>query len=313
MTTSPAEKPPAARASHLARGTVAYDQTGTPFHSLTWTSPDGLRLHARDYGPETSQHLPLICLPGLTRNARDFEPVAAHLASQGMRVIAVDSRGRGGSAWDPRPQNYNVMVELDDVHGLLDLLELSRVNVMGTSRGGVLMMISALKRPDLFEKAILNDIGPKVELEGLLKIKAQIGRDLGALTWEKATFALSVSQGSLFPRLEPAAWERYARRLWRDVNGTPVPDYDPALRATTASLTPETQLPENWDGFLALTRRPTLVLRGSLSDILSVDTLNEMRKRAPGLHVHEVIDEAHVPLLEDAPTLDAITRFLMTA
>lgn len=288
------------------------DQLGTSYRELTWSSPDGVNIRARDYGPREGAQLPLLCLPGLTRNARDFEPVAAYFAARGVRVIVVDSRGRGASDWDPNPVNYNVFRELDDVHGLLDALHIDRVAALGTSRGGILMMMSALKRPDLIQKAILNDIGPRVELDGLLKIKETVGREFADLTWDKAVFALSVGQGSFFPRLDPAGWERYARRLWKDVAGKPVRDYDPALKATVGSLTPETQLPENWDGFAALARWPTLVLRGSLSDILSEATLEEMRVRFPAIVSHVVPDEAHVPLLEDAPTLAAIERLLLS-
>lgn len=291
---------------------VLCDQLGTSYHEVAWLSVDGVTIRARDYGPRDSAHLPLLCLPGLTRNARDFEPVAAHFASRGMRVVAVDSRGRGASDWDPNPANYNVFRELEDVHGLLDALQIDQVAALGTSRGGILMMMSALKRPDLIRKVILNDIGPRVELGGLLKIKETVGREFADLTWDRAVFALSVGQGSLFPRLDPSGWERYARRLWKDVDGKPVRDYDPALRATVASLTPETSLPENWDGFAALAQWPTLVLRGSLSDILSAATLDDMRARFPAISAHVVPDEAHVPLLEDAPTLAAMERLLLS-
>lgn len=287
------------------------DQLGTHHRVLSWQTPDGLMIRARDYGPRDSSHLPLLCLPGLTRNARDFEPVASYFATRGMRMIVVDSRGRGASDWDPNPANYNVFRELADVHGILDALEIDKVAALGTSRGGILMMLSALQRPELIQKAILNDIGPRVELGGLLKIKDAIGRGFADLTWDKAVFALSVSQGTLYPRLDPAGWERYARRLWKDVDGKPVRDYDPTLTATVATLTPETKLPENWDGFAALARWPTLVLRGSLSDILSAATLEEMQARFPAIITHVVPDEAHVPLLEDTPTLAAIERLLL--
>lgn len=298
--------------SVITHGQMVRDQMGTQYRELSWTAPDGVTIRSRDYGPRDTSRLPLLCLPGLTRNARDFEPVAAYFAARGMRVIVVDSRGRGASDWDANPANYNVFRELDDVYGVLDALEIGRVAALGTSRGGILMMLSALKRPDFVQKCILNDIGPRVELGGLLKIKETVGRVFADLTWDKAVFALSVGQGSLYPRLDPAGWDRYARRLWKDVDGKPVRDYDPALSATVASLTPETRMPENWDGFAALVRWPTLVLRGGLSDILSEATLDEMRARFPDIATHLVPDEAHVPLLEDAPTLTAMEKLLLS-
>jgi pimeloyl-ACP methyl ester carboxylesterase len=313
MTSQLTEKRAGSTDTPVAIGALQQDLLGTTFRLLTWTGPDGVRIRARDYGSPNTAKLPLLCLPGLTRNARDFEPVASHLVPRGARLIVIDSRGRGASDWDPNPANYHVMQELDDVYGLVDALGVAHVAALGTSRGGILMMISALKRPDFIQKSILNDIGPRVELGGLLKIKEVVGRTLTALTWDRAIFALSVSQGSQFPRLDHAGWERYARRLWRDVDGRPVLDYDPALAATTASLTPATKLPENWDGFASLAQGPTLVIRGALSDILSLETLEDMIRCHPGLLVHEVPDEAHVPLLEDEPTLAQIERLLLTA
>ena len=290
----------------------AIDLLGTTYRPLGWRSADGLQLAGRAYGDPESVRLPLLCLAGLTRNARDFEPVAAHLVPLGFRVITIDSRGRGRSDWDPNPANYTPMTELLDVFTLIDGLDLKAVSAIGTSRGGILMMLGALARPGLFRRSILNDIGPKIELEGLLKIKGYVGRDLGEMTWEKAVFALSVSQGRNFPRLDDAGWERYARRLWRDEAGRPVNDYDPALSQGMSALTEATKLPESWDGFAALAQNPVLALRGGLSDILSDEVVTEMVHRHPTVQRHEVPDEAHAPLLEDEATLTLISRFLIS-
>jgi len=294
------------------RGDVGADQLGTPYRPLTWTSADGIKLAGRDYGDPASRHLPLVCMAGLTRNGRDFEPVAAHLVPLGGRVITLDSRGRGASDWDPNPANYTPMTELMDAFTALDGLGLQQVAALGTSRGGILMMLGALARPGFFQRSILNDIGPRIELDGLLKIKGYVGRDLGALTWEKAVFSLSVGQGRNYPRLDDAGWHRFARRIWRDVNGRPVPDYDPALALGMTALTEDTRMPESWEGFAELAKHPVLVLRGGLSDILSEETAREMVRRHPAtVTAVEVPDEAHVPLLEDDATLDRITQFLM--
>jgi len=286
------------------------DALGTPYHALSWTSADGLRLAARDYGDLGSARPPLVCLAGLTRNARDFEPLAAHLVPLGYRLIAPDSRGRGRSDWDPSPERYIPKIELDDALTLIDGLGITRVSLFGTSRGGLLAMLAATARPGFIDRTILNDIGPQIELGGLLKIKNYVGRDLGDMTWEQGVFALSISLGKSYPRLDHAGWTRYARRLWRDQGGKPVNDYDPAIGLGFAGITEATKLYEPWDEFAALAEAPILVLRGSLSDILSAEGVAEMQRRFPAVESLEVPDEAHVPLLEDSLTLDRITAFL---
>ena len=294
----------------VSRLDVIQDPLGTAFEPLEWQSSEGLKLAGRDYGAKNGADLPILCLAGLTRNSRDFEPLAAHLVAMGRRIITVDYRGRGLSDRDPQPDRYSPLVELADTLALIDGLGLQSVQAIGTSRGGILLMLGALIRPQLFERAILNDVGPKIDLQGLLRIKSYVGRDLGDMTWEQAQFALSVSQGAGFPTLDGAGWQRYARRLWRDVGGKPVSDYDPALALGLASLTPETKLPELWEGFDALAQKPVLVLRGGLSDILTDRILNEMTERQPSIACHVIPDEAHAPLLEDDETLGVIERFL---
>ncbi len=312
MTQQPTEPTPPHLSPEIVTGDIEVDQFGTPYLPLTWQSADGLRLGGRTYGSERSAYLPLICLPGLTRNSRDFEPVAAHLVPLGFRIITIDSRGRGASEWDPNPANYTPTTELQDALALIDSLGLQHISALGTSRGGILMMLGALVRPDLFQRSILNDIGPRLELDGLLKIKGYVGRDLGEMTWEKAIFALSVSQGLIFPRLDDAGWERYARRLWRDKSGHPVADYDPTLALGLSGLTEDTKLPEAWEGFTALAQNSVLILRGGLSDILSPETMSEMAARCPTVQLHEIPNEGHAPLLEDAASLERITQFLMS-
>jgi pimeloyl-ACP methyl ester carboxylesterase len=287
------------------------DALGTLYQPLRWKVTDGLHLMGRDYGVSGTQTLQVVCLPGLTRNSRDFEPVAAHLVPLGFRVVTIDSRGRGESDRDPNPANYTPMRELIDALALLDGLGLTKVAAIGTSRGGMLMMLGALARPDLFARSILNDIGPRIELDGLLKIKGYVGRAFGEMTWDQAVFALSVSQGKNFPRLDDDGWHRFARRIWRDEGGRPVNDYDPALALGMASLTADTQMPEAWDALAALAKNPVLVIRGGLSDILSNATVEDMQRRHPTIERWDVPYEAHAPLLEDAPTLDRITRFLL--
>ena len=294
----------------VARGPQITDALGTSFRPLRWFGRNGIGLAGRDYGPSDSRLPPVVCLPGLTRNARDFEPVAAHFVGLGRRVIVTDSRGRGLSQWDPDPRNYNARIEMEDVVDLLAGLGVPRAALVGTSRGGILAMLMALAAPELIDRTVMNDIGPHIELAGLLKIKGYVGRGLGQIDWPTAIASLRIGQQTQFPRLDAAGWERYARRLWADVGGRPAIDYDPALSLGMAGLTPDTVLPDMWEAFAKLAEKPVMVLRGTLSDILSAETVAEMVGRHPTVTAVDVVDEGHAPLLEDAATLQAISRFL---
>ncbi|MGZ2423499.1 pimeloyl-ACP methyl ester carboxylesterase [Rhizobium laguerreae] len=165
------------------------DMDAGGFQERFYTSSDGLRLYARDYRPDQAAaagRLPVICLPGLTRNTRDFHPLALLLSrdtTMPRRVIALDSRGRGNSAWDENKANYNLAIEAGDVLAACAALGIERAIFIGTSRGGLILHLIAATRPDLLEAVILNDIGPVLEAEGLARIRDYLngGRKAGGL------------------------------------------------------------------------------------------------------------------------------------
>ena len=273
-------------------------------------SPDGLKLHARCYGPNNATTLPIVCLPGLTRTTADFEFLALSLANRGRRVIAIDYRGRGLSDHDSNPASYNVGVELTDLITVLAALRIAPAIFIGTSRGGILAMMLAALRPDLIAAVILNDIGPVIELEGLLRIKGYVGKMPAPRDLNEAAAILRTLFGAQFPRLTDAHWQISAQRSFRQQNGRLVPTYDPALAATLDAVTPDTPLPPMWPQFEALASVPVMVIRGALSDILSNETVAEMKVRHPSLQVVEVPDEGHAPLLIDAETIGRIEVFI---
>jgi pimeloyl-ACP methyl ester carboxylesterase len=277
--------------------------------SLFVTAQDGLRLHVRAYGARASRALPVVCLPGLARTAADFESLAATLSSD-RQVLAVDYRGRGKSDYDHNPANYNLQVELADLLAVLTAVGIGQAVFIGTSRGGILTMLLAVARPTAIAGCVLNDIGPVIELKGLMRIKGYVGKLSQPASFREAAEALQQRFGSHFPKWDDADWLAFARRTFKEAGGRIVPDYDIKLATILDAMTPERPLPPLWKEFDALARVPVMVVRGTNSDILSAATVEAMRKRRRSLDVVEVVDEGHTPRLTDPQTAGRIAAFV---
>jgi pimeloyl-ACP methyl ester carboxylesterase len=277
--------------------------------SLFVTAQDGLRLHVRAYGARASAALPVVCLPGLARTAADFESLAATLSSN-RQVLAVDYRGRGRSDYDHNPANYNLQVELADVLGVLTAFGIGPAVFIGTSRGGILTMLLAVARPTAIAGCVLNDIGPVIELGGLMRIKSYVGKLPQPASFREAADVLQQRFGSHFPKWSDADWLAFARRTFKEANGRIVADYDIKLATILDGITPELPLPPLWKEFDALARLPVMVVRGTNSDILSEATVEAMRARRRSLDVVEVADEGHTPRLTDPQTVGRIAAFV---
>lgn len=286
------------------------------FIERRFCAPDGLTLSARVYGAQIEGPLPAVCLPGLTRNARDFHELALFLsrdAARPRKVVAFDYRGRGRSDHDPDWRNYDARVEADDVSAGLTALDVARAAFIGTSRGGLIVFLLAAARPAAIAAAVLNDIGPVVEGAGLAGIRAYLERAPKPASFEEAARILKAANGAAFAALAERDWQRMARTIYRDDAGRPVPDFDPNLLRTLKGIDLNRPLPVFWPQFLGLARIPVLAIRGENSMLLSSDTLAAMARAHPRIETITVDGQGHAPLLETGDLPRRIARFLDAA
>ncbi|MBZ9905217.1 alpha/beta hydrolase [Mesorhizobium sp. BR115XR7A] len=283
------------------------------FSDFFYAAPDGLRLHARVYGEANSAHWPVVCLPGLTRNARDFHELALYLSTRSAfarKVIAFDYRGRGQSAYDPDVSHYNVGVEAGDILAGLTALGIKQAAFIGTSRGGLIIHVLGAMQPAALKAIVLNDIGPVIEPAGLDHIRAYLDPTPRPKSRAETVDALRDTHSSDFPALASADWERMASALYRETDQGLMPDFDPRLVETLAALDLSKKLPDLWAQFEALAVMPMLVIRGASSRLFSVETLEEMKKRHPNLEAITVEGQGHAPFLETGSLPIAVAAFL---
>jgi pimeloyl-ACP methyl ester carboxylesterase len=286
---------------------------GVAIEDLWFTAKDGLKLHALAAGPQDAEALPAICLPGISRTAEDFRQLLEAFASHGKnprRAIALNSRGRGLSARDPNPANYTVPVEIGDLLAVLDAEKITRAVFVGTSRGGILTMVMGGVRPQAIAGAVLNDIGPVLDMKGLLRIKAYVGKMPQPASWTEAAMSLRQAMGEQFPAFDEAKWLDYARRTWMNGKDGFTPRSDPLISTALADIDPNVPPPDLWKQFEALAAAaPVLVIRGEHSDLLSRETVAAMRARKPALESIEIPGQGHAPFLVDAATIGPILAF----
>ncbi len=285
-----------------------------PFVDWFWQSRDGLSLYARDYaGVGDEARLPIICLHGLTRNSKDFADVAPWLAGTGRRVLVPDVRGRGLSDRDPDPSHYVPKVYARDVLDLMRSLGLARAVFLGTSMGGIITMTMMAMRPKAVAAAILNDVGPEVAPEGIARIMSYVGKTVEVRDWGQAADYVRRTNGAAFPDYGAAEWDRFARQVFRDNAGMPELDYDARILLPLLQHKPGRHGWLAWLLFRWLARkRPTLLVRGANSDVITKAIADRMARKAPRLRRVEVPGVGHAPMLTEPAAVDAINQFLLT-
>lgn len=271
-----------------------------------YQSDDGLRLYARDYPGPAPDAPVILCLPGLTRNSKDFAVLADDLR-QTHRVICPDQRGRGRSARDADASRYRPDQYAQDMRVLLNVLEISAVIVIGTSLGGLMAILMMATDPQRIQAAVLNDVGAEVDPRGIARIAGYVGKTAPANNWEEAAEQTAITNGAAFPDFNSNDWHAMARDLYVQEGRVPVLDYDPAI---ALGLATGTAAPILWPLFSMLDKKPMLVIRGEVSDILSVETLAEMSRRLPHLISLTVPRRGHAPTLNETAARDAIAQFL---
>ncbi|PPD44632.1 MAG: alpha/beta hydrolase [Methylocystis sp.] len=284
--------------------------TFAPPESRFVAARNGLRLHYVDYANPSATRLPLVCLSGLARTSDDFCLVAKAAQQAGRRALALDYRGRGRSEWDKDWRNYDPDIEEDDIFTVLGEAGVTEAVFFGTSRGGLHTMRIAKARPGVIRAAILNDIGPVIEKDGLLRIKGYVGKMPPLQKMKDAAALMRFSASATFPAITPGQWEIFARQTFEEHDGKVRLRYDPELNHTLDSVAPDADVEDFWEGFSALSAVPILAIRGETSDILSVATFDEMARRAPGMERYTVPGQGHAPLLLDQPTIDRVMTFL---
>jgi len=278
------------------------------YEDVWYQSSDGLKLYARDY-PNAAARATVLCMHGLTRNSADFAELAEALQAN-YRVIAVDQRGRGRSAWDPSPANYNPLVYVRDMYTLLDRLGLPQVIAIGTSMGGIMSMIMSALQPARFRAVVLNDIGPVIAPAGLDRIRGYVGKVPPVTSWAEAEARVRELNTHAFPLWQAEDWARFARKLYQEnAKGVPQLAHDPAI-AQSLKVDPSAPPPDLWPSFQGLAQIPTLVLRGSTSDILDPGCVAEMQRRKPDIKVVEVPGVGHAPMLDEPVARQAVLEFL---
>lgn len=265
---------------------------------VEWGSPDSQRIAC--------------CVHGMTRNARDFDYLAQSLAQDGYRVIAVDVAGRGRSDWLKNPVFYGYPLYVADMLAVLDHLQITQVDWIGTSMGGLIGMMIASTQPHRLRRMVLNDIGPFIPGAALMRIGSYVGQNMKFPDRESA-YATMQSIMQPFGIHTQEHWDHlFTHGFVQEADGSYRYAYDPHIgdafwnKRGKQRKMPDMDLWPMWE----LITVPMQVLRGAESDLLLADTAERMRQSA---HVHTVVTfegVGHAPMLMEPDQIMPIRDFL---
>ncbi|GHH11798.1 alpha/beta hydrolase [Sphingomonas glacialis] len=280
----------------------------SPYENRYWWSKDGVRLHCRDY-PGPADRPPILCLPGLTRNARDYDALARRL-SPAWRVIAIDLRGRGESGYAKDPMSYVPLSYVQDVEALLGELGVDRYVAFGTSLGGIVSMLLAGTGHESVAGVLLNDVGPDIMAEGLSRIRGYVGKSNTWPTWLHAARAVAEANGDVYTGFTLEDWLEMAKRLYRlNSAGRIVLDYD--MKIAEPFRVPGNEAgPDMWRALAVLKDVPTLIVRGAASDVLSAATAEKMVAALDHGELVTIDQVGHAPTLGEPAAVAGIDRLL---
>lgn len=293
--------------------------------SMPVLTPSGfVRLAWLEWGPETASRT-VVCVHGLTRNSRDFDPLAQAFAADDWRVVAVDVPGRGRSEWLQRPQDYGYPTYTAALAALIGRLGVDAVDWVGTSMGGLIGMMLAAQASTPIRRLVLNDIGPFIPKAALERIAGYIGPRQGeGLPHFPDLAAVEAHLRRVhapFGNLSDAQWRHLAThsavpapiagRGGAGVDGYRL-HYDPAIAQVFATGPVEdVSLWPVWDAI----DRPVLVIRGAESDLLLRETATEMTRRGAaasrgGVRVRDIAGAGHAPALMAEEQIALVRDFL---
>lgn len=274
---------------------------------------DGLGIAGRKYGWDNHDPYPVVCLSGITRNASDFDDLAVFLASAkggNRRVVCIDFRGRGASDYDSDWENYTASIEAEDTLDVLVALDIAKINVIGSSRGGLIAMMLASMRPGILKSVILNDMGPVIDATGLVRMWRTYESKALPSDMKEAAILRERLGSATSPAFSKDDWLKEAHRIYKLEDGKLSLQFDRKLLKSLRSINLDERLEDMWQEFAALTKIPLMAIRAEFSDILSKDTFDMMKTLYPKMIAHTAKGQNHAPILSVGGLEKEVAAFL---